>query len=66
MELTWTVPVALILASTIYLTAARYFRSKERVALVVAIADPSTVVALGARMDALEAAQTVGKPFIRE
>jgi hypothetical protein len=36
MELTWTVPVALITAGTVYAIFARYFAHKERLARLTA------------------------------
>ena len=66
MELTWTVPVALILAPTIYLVVTGYFRHKERMALARAAANPATAASLGARLNALEAEQRAREAIVRE
>jgi len=66
MEFTWTVPVALILAATIYFVVTRYFRHKERMALALAAADPATAASLGARLNALEADQRAREASVRE
>ena len=51
MELTWTVPVALILAVAGYLVVLRVIKHRER----MGAADPQQIAALTSRVEVIEA-----------